>query len=480
MAHSAKVIGSLSAAVLALIGVGLSSARAQNFSNPVQHYADPFITYYNGFYYSSGTLGDRIAIYKSDTIPGLLAAQPVTVYTPSPGTQNCCGLWSPELHNVNGTWFIYYTADNGSGTKYDFVLQGTSPDPQASFNDIGQMDCGGACDDPHVFQDTNSGNWYFLSAGLDPRTIKIQQMSGDGHTLFGDRRILVVADQRFENGVVEGPRVIQNAGKTFLTYAADYASTVSYKTGMTINTNGNLMDPGSWNKLGDPVFQQYQGGDGAVYGPGRLSFTTSRDGSQNWVIYHAKTDNGDNYNRDTRAQRFYFDGNGVPQFGHPIPSGVLQDAPSGDAQAGPGIASGGIYALVNLNSQFTIDVPNGSSDTSTLLQQWYGNGLPPQHWTFNDQGGGYFRLINQQNGLCMDLPGGSTTAGQQIGQFNCNSLPPQNWQFIYWGNGYYKATNQQSGLALDVNGGSTAAGAAVQQWYDNGLAPQRWRLDRVQ
>ena len=129
--------------------------------------------------------------------------------------------------------------------------------------------------------------------------------------------------------------------------------------------------------------QQYSGSDGNVYGPGRLSFTTSRDGSENWIVYHAKTDNGDDYNLDTRAQRFYFDGNGVPQFGHPIPSSVLQDAPSGDTSAGPGIASGAVYALVNLNSGLNLHVPSGSADTSVRMQQWSGAlRLAPVHVLF--------------------------------------------------------------------------------------------------
>ena len=452
------------------------SSLAQNFTNPVQHYADPFVIYSNGYYYSTGTIGTAIQIWRSDTIPGLLAATPTTVFTPKGGTANCCGLWSPELHNIGGKWFIYYTADNGSGTKYDFVLQGGS-DPLGSYSDIGQIDCGQSCDDPHVFQDVTTGRWYFLFAGLNPRNIGIQQLNTDGHSLIGSRSIIVTPNGGFDCGIVEGPRVLQNAGKTYLTFAVCDAAQPYYKTGMTVTTGTDFLNPSAWSENPNPVFQAYSGPNGNVYGPARLTFTTSRDGTEHWMLYHAKLDNGVDYNRDTRAQKFTFNSDGSPNFGAPIPSGVLQNSPSGDLSAGPAPVSGTTYKLTNLNSGLVLDDQGGSNTPGANVQQWTNNDLPPQRWTFTDVGSSYFKLINKQANLAMDDAGGSTAAGANVQLWTDNGLAPQHWQFFYWGNGYYKVVNQQSGLPLDVASGSTTAGGNVQLWYDNGLAPQRWKLE---
>src|SRR5262249_55669087 len=78
-----------------------------------------------------------------------------------------------------------------------------------------------------------------------------------------------------------------------------------------------------------PVFSQYNGPDGVVYGPGHNGFTTSPDGKQDWIIYHTKVSAKDGWDRDVRVQPFTWDKDGLPDFGQPIPSSVPIPVPSG-------------------------------------------------------------------------------------------------------------------------------------------------------
>src|SRR5690606_25962663 len=70
-------------------------------------------------------------------------------------------------------------------------------------------------------------------------------------------------------------------------------------------------------------------------GPGHHSFFQSPDGTEDWIIYHAKTTAEYTYtDRTTRAQRISWNEDGSPDLGTPLALGATQDLPSGDP--GPG------------------------------------------------------------------------------------------------------------------------------------------------
>src|SRR5688500_9219510 len=104
--------------------------KAQTFSNPIGDLADPHITFYNGYYYLTGTTGSNITIKKAATLNALKFAEGIVVFTPPSGGP-CCNFWAPELHRINNIWYIYYT----SGTSTDlssqrtWVIENASDDP---------------------------------------------------------------------------------------------------------------------------------------------------------------------------------------------------------------------------------------------------------------------------------------------------------------------------------------------------------------
>ena len=84
------------------------------------------------------------------------------------------------------------------------------------------------------------------------------------------------------------------------------------------------MKADSWVKSG-PVFS----GTDVVYGVGHASFTVSPDGTEDWIVYHAKKGPEPGWDRVIRTQPFTWSADGSPHFGRPVPPGQALAVPSG-------------------------------------------------------------------------------------------------------------------------------------------------------
>ena len=77
-------------------------------------------------------------------IADLKSAERKTVWTPPASGPNAISIWAPELHRIDGKWYIYYTAA-ASGHDDDahrgvFVLENSSADPlRGEWLDRGQL-----------------------------------------------------------------------------------------------------------------------------------------------------------------------------------------------------------------------------------------------------------------------------------------------------------------------------------------------------
>ena len=88
--------------------------------------------------------------------------------------------------------------------------------------------------------------------------------------------------------------------------------------------------PSSWIKSPNPVFQRSNAN--GVYGPGHNGFFKSPDGTEDWMVYHANSSasGGCDMNRTTRAQKFTWNADGTPNFGIPVSLSTTQTSPSGE------------------------------------------------------------------------------------------------------------------------------------------------------
>src|SRR3954469_12188383 len=87
-------------------------AHPNTVRNPIrENAADPWMVFAEGNYHLLYTHGDKLVGVSAPSVAGLGAAPQQTLWQPPPG-EACCNLWAPEIHQLDGKWYLYYTADN--------------------------------------------------------------------------------------------------------------------------------------------------------------------------------------------------------------------------------------------------------------------------------------------------------------------------------------------------------------------------------
>lgn len=262
-------------------------------------------------------------------------------------------IWAPELHYIDGRWYFYFAADDGSNDHHRlYVLENKSADPmKGKWTFKGRI--AAATDkwaiDGSVFSYRNS--WYMIWSGwegdangeqdiyiakmknpwtIDGERVRISSPTLDWET-HGD---LHDADNPPHVSVNEGPEALQHDDKLFIVYSASGCWTDFYGLGLLSFTGtDNLLDSAAWKKSPQPVFTGSP--ENGVYAPGHNSFFRSPDGREDWILYHANSAAGQGCggHRTPRAQAFTWDSNGLPVFGAPVKAGEQLRVPSADEQA---------------------------------------------------------------------------------------------------------------------------------------------------
>lgn len=303
----------------------------------VDRRADPHITRHSdGYYYMTASVPeyDRIEIRRATTLRGLATAEPSVIWTKHATGVMGAHIWAPELHHINGKWYVHFAAGEAENVWAIrmYVLESSAANPMTGpFTERGQVnspwstfsldattfELGGtryllwAQDDPSINDD---GTSIFIAAMSDPWTIT-------GTPVRITRPELAWETMGF--AVNEGPAVLVRNGRVFVSYSAS-ATDARYCLGLlTASDSSNLLDAASWTKSPTPVFSSANG----LYGPGHNSFTTARDGTVDVLVYHARNYQqivGDSLydgNRHTRLQRLDWNVDGTPSFGAPLLSG---------------------------------------------------------------------------------------------------------------------------------------------------------------
>ncbi len=333
---------------------------------------DPYITYRDGWYYYVKSNGG-ICVAKARRLQDLGAAPLINVF--ASGTDGLTAFWAPELHYVDGCWYVY-AAPSIAGTGRRMVaLKATVPDdPQSPFAFVAEMG-------PTVYNEETE-TWelnadpsqninaldgtvlevgekrYFIysaNVGSDPRynPNNIDQSSqrlficemADATTLMGDRILLPAGGAAFEhrqndigNSICEGPQVFQKDGKVFLIYSTDQSNHDWYQECLLYaDADSDLLDPASWTKYPGPLLTKSDELSDQALAPGHGTVVESPDGSEFWLVYHAyyrgnrDSFTGDQEGRYTRILKVEWDENGLPIFGDPGHLGDLVEQASGTA-----------------------------------------------------------------------------------------------------------------------------------------------------
>lgn len=338
------------------------------FTNPIAGIPDPWIIKHEGSYYLCKADGNGINIARSDKLSEFPHTRrvwncPIDVGNSKPW--NVTHVWAPELHRVDGRWYIYYAAGrphsetNSYGYQRSGVLRAKTDDPMGEWEDMGMLYTGDNYQ-PGVVPDASNTHyaidlgvfmlngklyavWSGNPAGSSEQKLYIAAMS-DPCTISSSRSAISGADKYWElissaTKINEGPAFLKNReqGKFFVVYSCNGSWTKHYRLGY-IMLNDTLADPthpANWTKSVTDVFYRNDDSAGAdgVNGVGHCSFTKSPDDAEDWIVYHVKNrnDSGWSSGRSTFIQKFTWKPDGTPSFGTPAGWGESLAIPSGES-----------------------------------------------------------------------------------------------------------------------------------------------------
>ena len=264
--------------------------------------ADPYVLHHtDGSYYFTASVPeyDRIALRRADTLEGLKTAPEHIVWTRHERGAMSVHIWAPELHFLDGAWYIYFAAGDVDDIWEirPYALRCTDADPLTGrWEEVGKL---GRADefcfndfslDMTVFE--HRGHRYAVWAEKVNVGKKISNLYIAGMAspvaLKTPQVLLSFPSYDWEQvgfWVNEGPAFIEGEGKVFLTYSAS-ATGASYCMGLlSADADADLLDPNAWRKARRPVLAT--DAEKGLYGPGHNSFFRNEAGD--WLMaYHAR------------------------------------------------------------------------------------------------------------------------------------------------------------------------------------------------
>ncbi|WP_199613545.1 glycoside hydrolase family 43 protein [Paenibacillus alkalitolerans] len=270
----------------------------------IEQRADPWVyRHHDGFYYFTASVPeyDRVEVRRAETIRGLAEAEAKVVWRKYDTGPLSANIWAPEIHYMDGKWYIYFAAAHTSETLdglFDhrmYVLENESANPlEGEWTEKGQLRTEWESFSLDATRFEHKGTHYLVWAQRDPAipgnsNLYIAPLA-NGWTLGGKQVMLSRPEYEWEKIgflVNEGAAVIKKNGRIFISYSAS-ATDSNYCMGLLwADEDADLMDPASWRKSRTPVLTTDE--EAGQYGPGHNSFTVSEDGTEDVMVYHART-----------------------------------------------------------------------------------------------------------------------------------------------------------------------------------------------
>ena len=319
----------------------LAERERTHFFNPLlSDGADPWMVYHEGYYYFTCTTSYDIRVRRVRSLCDLAGSREHVVWTDRTPRRSRM-MWGPEFYLLAGAdgqmrWYLYYSASDGDHLNHRcHVLESQGDTPLGPYAYKGQL----RTDDDDRYYAIDTG----LFVSSDRQRMHVAWAGHPGHVLYisdmanpwttRGRRVHLKAEGFGCEEVREGPIFLVRNGKAFLVYSICDTGKPDYKLGMLVaDEKADLLRPESWTQYPEPVFTRCD--ENGVFGPGHNGFFASPDGTEDWIVYHAKSTPMFTYRaRTPRAQRFTWRPDGTPDFGRPFPLSAVIPVPAGDPGA---------------------------------------------------------------------------------------------------------------------------------------------------
>jgi GH43 family beta-xylosidase len=278
------------------------------------------------------TQNAHITIWSADTVTGLRNGAKTRVWTAPPNREYSKAVWAPELHLVNGRWYIYFTAADERQeirrfTRRIYVLggpPGAVPPTDGPWEFLGRL--AGLPDswaiDATVFR--IDGALYTAYSGKDWEAAQPQQELFIARMLNARNVDASTPPTRISapehpwekrgNAVNEGPEWIESpdGGWRGLVFSASSAGSPGYCEATLQYLGGDPLDPRAWKKSQKPIMKR-RPGDEPPYGTGHGNWIDLQ--GQLLHVFHSMPEKGSGMAyRNATVQRAWWTPDG-PSFG---------------------------------------------------------------------------------------------------------------------------------------------------------------------
>lgn len=288
---------------IVILGCASEPIEAQTKPSIPVPLGDPFIMFWEGTYYAYGTKSpDGIAVYVSDDL--------LTWKVPE-GANNGLALhksdvyadrwfWAPEIYNVNGTFYMYFSAD-------EHICVATSDSPLGPFIQKVQkpMIEDEKCIDNSLFIDDDGTPYLTFVRFNDGNNVWIAELEDDLKTLKKETmKKCIHVSQPWEEvwpRVNEGSFIVKHNNLYYMSYSANSYESPFYGVGFA--TASNIFGP--WEKYEDnPILQK----PGELVGVGHSAMFRDKDG-QLRIVFHSHRSDTRIHPRSMHIGSVYFESN---------------------------------------------------------------------------------------------------------------------------------------------------------------------------
>lgn len=290
--------------------------------------ADPCILRIDGKYYFTATRDngkqDGLDIRVSDTLDGIAEAEEYELYSDGKNL-----IWAPELHNAGGRLMIFFALGDDWKTVRSHVMifnggeitdkdSWSEPVPITKSDGVTNLIDDGITLDMTCFE---YGGRYYLAWSqrrIDCGNISVHESANiyiaeydpsEPYRLAGEPAVIsrpAMGWERTDAAVNEGPFVIKNNGRLYMTAAVNAVNSSYGIKLMTLKEGGNPLKAGDWNIKGRPLLCAAM--ERSEPGPGHSSFSADETGEP-VLVYHWGTDGS---RRTATVKNVHFGKDGEP------------------------------------------------------------------------------------------------------------------------------------------------------------------------
>ncbi|PCJ52385.1 MAG: hypothetical protein COA79_23835 [Planctomycetota bacterium] len=257
--------------------------KHDQYQNPIidAYLADPYIFVADDFYYlvASGKAMDTryLPIYRSSDLVKWEFIRGAVSFGKE-GAWNRKNFWAPEVTQIDGKFYLYYTASDGIAPKNtgNRVGLAVSDAPDGPYEDLGVV-VSNASLDGSPFRDIDGTLYLYYtveygnSDGLVAGQIYVDQLITPQEVAGKPK--LIMGDYPWQ----EGPCVLYSNESYYLTFSLGSWGKGDYEVHWSVSDSSF----GPFLKEPNPLLSSTD----SVKGPGHHNFFVDKSG-KNWIVYH--------------------------------------------------------------------------------------------------------------------------------------------------------------------------------------------------